>query len=141
MQIVNFTPIPALIGGVILGASSVMLYLLYGRIFGISGILGHLFNNNKGDRAWRWIMLLGLVFGGYVSSQLSYGEIIESNHSNLKIFIGTFIMGFGARLGSGCTSGHGICGISRLSKRSIIATCIFMASGILTVFILKKMGA
>ncbi len=135
----NFTPWTALAGGGLIGISAALFILLNGRIAGITGIIGGLFKPAKGDAAWRIAFTLGLVAAPMV--WLLFGklpEIIIDADYDLLIVAG-LIVGYGARLGSGCTSGHGVCGISRLSPRSIIATLAFMGTGFLAVFVARHL--
>ena len=133
----NFTPISSLVGGLLIGISVSMMLLLNGRITGISGIL------NTGLRTtskslWRWFFLLGLVISGLVYEYFFKAYELSHNNSSAQLLIvGGILVGFGTRLGSGCTSGHGVCGIARLSLRSIVATLLFMSSAMLTVFITR----
>lgn len=133
----NFTPVAGLIGGMLIGLSATLLLLFNGRIAGVSGILSGAFLE-KGDRSWRWMFLVGMILTSFVY-QLFYPEsFTEPENIPLLILIsGSFIIGFGTRMGGGCTSGHGICGIGRISPRSIAATFIFMGSGLVTVYIMK----
>jgi len=135
----NFTPWTALAGGALIGISAALFILLNGRIAGITGIIGGLFKPAKGDAAWRVAFTLGLVIAPVV--WLLFGKLpeitIEANYGLL--IVAGLIVGYGARLGSGCTSGHGVCGISRLSPRYIIATLAFMGTGFLTVFIARHL--
>ena len=133
--------IQALIGGLIIGVSASILILLSGRIAGISGILnGALFNS--GDRFWRILFLGGLLFGGFLCHLFTGKPSPELAINSPRLAIaGGLVVGYGVRLGSGCTSGHGICGIARLSKRSIAATLCFIASGMTTVALIKMIGA
>jgi uncharacterized membrane protein YedE/YeeE len=135
----NFTPWTALAGGALIGISATLFILLNGRIAGITGIIGGLFKPAKGDAAWRVAFTLGLVIAPAV--WLLFGKLpeitIEANYGLL--IVAGLIVGYGARLGSGCTSGHGVCGISRLSPRSIIATLAFMGTGFLTVLIARHL--
>lgn len=140
MEIINFTPTPALIGGLIIGLASAVLLLGNGRIFGISGIIGGILGPKKGETLWRLLIVLGLIAGATLARYMMGSDMTVSTRSYPWLIAGGFIMGFGSRLGSGCTSGHGVCGISRFSVRSIVATLTFMATGFLTVFILNKMG-
>ena len=137
---VEFTPISALIGGLLIGVATAALILMNGRIAGISGILGSLLTPKKGDIAWRIAFLSGLILSSivYVIIQPLPEVTIKANH--LTIVIAGLLVGYGTRLGSGCTSGHGICGVSRLSVRSITATSTFIVAGMITVFIVKKLG-
>jgi uncharacterized membrane protein YedE/YeeE len=135
----NFTPWPALAGGALIGLSAALFILLNGRIAGITGIIGGLFKPVKGDAAWRMAFTLGLVIAPIV--WLLFGKLpeitIDADYELLVV--AGLIVGFGARLGSGCTSGHGVCGISRLSPRSIVATLAFMGTGFLTVFVARHL--
>ncbi|ADI30416.1 YeeE/YedE family protein [Methylotenera versatilis] len=135
----HFTPWSALAGGGLIGISVALLILLNGRIAGITGIIGRLFKPVKGDVAWRIAFTFGLIIAPII--WLLFGKLpeitIDANYG-LLVAAG-LIVGFGARLGSGCTSGHGVCGISRLSPRSIVATLAFMGTGFLTVFIARHL--
>jgi len=134
----NFTPISALIGGALIGLAAALLLLLNGRIAGISGIVGDILRSSGNDRGWRVAFVAGLVAGPLVY-QLIAGHLVPVTiDANLALLvIGGLLVGFGTNLGSGCTSGHGVCGIARLSPRSIAATMIFMAAGGVTVFIMR----
>jgi len=136
----NFTPITALLGGALIGLSASLLLLLNGRMAGISGIMNGLFSSPIKEEMWRGLFLLGLVLGaiGYQTFSES-GIPIRQDYPMWAIIIGGFLVGIGTRMGSGCTSGHGICGISNFSIRSISATLTFMASGIITVYVLKHL--
>ena len=140
MTIVNFTPISALIGGALIGAAAVLLFLLNGRIAGVSGIAGRLLDreihNRRDEIAWRVLFLVGLIIGAGVYS-LWAPVTIHINASVGLLTIAGLLVGFGTQLGSGCTSGHGVCGIARLSPRSIVATLVFMASAMITVFVMR----
>ena len=140
MTIVNFTPISALIGGALIGSAAVLLFLLNGRIAGVSGIAGRLLDreihNRRDEIAWRGLFLVGLVIGAGVYS-LWMPVTIHLNASVGLLTIAGLLVGFGTQLGSGCTSGHGVCGIARLSPRSIVATLVFMASAMITVFVMR----
>jgi uncharacterized membrane protein YedE/YeeE len=135
----NFTPWTALAGGALIGISAALFILLNGRIAGITGIIGGLFKPAKGDVVWRIAFTLGLIIAPIV--WLLFGKLpeITINADYGLLVAAGLIVGFGARLGSGCTSGHGVCGISRLSPRSIIATLAFMGSGFLTVFVARHL--
>ena len=135
----HFTPWSALAGGGLIGISVALLILVNGRVAGITGIIGGLFKPIKSDIAWRIAFTLGLVLAPILWLLLApLPEITIDASYNLLVIAG-LIVGFGARLGSGCTSGHGVCGISRLSPRSIIATLAFMGTGFLTVFIVRHL--
>lgn len=135
----NFTPWSALAGGALIGISASLFILLNGRIAGITGIIGGLFRPVMHDAGWRVAFTAGLiiapVFWG-IFGQLP--EIKIDADYGLLVMAG-LIVGFGARYGSGCTSGHGVCGISRLSPRSIIATLAFMSMGCLTVYVMRHL--
>jgi hypothetical protein len=132
----HFTPISAGIGGILIGLSAAVLWLGIGRIAGISGILGSLLTPHAGDIAWRVAFLAGLVLAPvlYGFAGGSVPEIILPS-SPATIIVGGLLVGFGTRLGGGCTSGHGVCGLARLSPRSIAATLLFVVSGFATVFV------
>lgn len=130
----NFTPLTSTLGGVLIGLSAAILILLNGRIAGISGILGNILTAEKDEKSWRILFLLGLILSPIVFSPLLPLPPIKMDVGILQIAIAGLLVGFGSRMGSGCTSGHGVCGISRLSKRSIIATACFMTAGIITVY-------
>lgn len=136
----TFTPLSSLIGGLLIGIATAILILLNGRIAGISGILGGLLTLKKDEISWRLAFI-----GGISISSLLYlfihplpSIIIKANY--IEITIAGLLVGFGTRLGSGCTSGHGICGVSRLSVRSITATLTFIATGMFTVYLMKVFG-
>lgn len=138
----NFTPVSALIGGVIIGLSVVLYFYSTGRLAGISGIFENAISNSS-KRTSNVLFLVGLVVGPMLIYYLILPNkpiAFEITSSYLLIVIGGFLVGFGTRLGGGCTSGHGICGIGRLSVNSMIATAIFVATGIITVFILQQLG-
>ena len=135
-----FTPMPALIGGLIIGVSVMLMWLFNGRITGVSGIIGGLLPFNGGQRvqAWQVLFVVGLALSAVIY-QL-FGEInIALSDSWLQYAIAGLVVGFGTRLGSGCTSGHGICGNARLSPRSIVATLSFMAAGFITVYVARHL--
>ena len=135
MNIVNFTPISALTGGLLIGLSVALFFILNGRMIGISGIASNLLVS-KNNRIDNFLFLIGLILGPLIYNLVSGKEInISISSSLILLIIGGFLVGFGTRLSSGCTSGHGISGISRFSLRSIIATITFMIVGILTVLV------
>ena len=134
----NFTPVSSLFGGMLIGFSVSLLLLLNGRMAGISGIMNGLFRSPRKEEVWRGLFLAGLILGAAIFQFLSdYSLHARQNYPLMLIIIGGFLVGFGTRMGSGCTSGHGICGIANFSFRSIIATLIFMLSGMFTVYVLK----
>ncbi len=130
----NFTPVSGLVGGLLIGAAAALLLLANGRIAGISGIMGGVLNPRKGETVWRIAFLAGLIAAPMLYALVATVEITVAAPLPLLAAAG-LIVGFGTRLGSGCTSGHGVCGVSRLSWRSVIATITFMGAGIATVFI------
>jgi uncharacterized membrane protein YedE/YeeE len=133
-----FTPVSALLGGALIGLSVTLLLLFNGRIAGISGILNGVFILPRDEKTWRILFLLGLILGAALFNQLMPNFFSpRQNYPFWLLVSGGLLVGFGTRMGSGCTSGHGICGIARLSIRSILATLTFMASGIFTVFIIR----
>ena len=135
MNIVNFTPISALTGGLLIGLSVALFFILNGRMIGISGIASN-FLVSKNNRIDNFLFLIGLILGPLIYNLISGKEInISISSSLILLIIGGTLVGFGTRLSSGCTSGHGISGISRFSLRSTIATITFMIVGILTVLI------
>ena len=127
----------ALIGGALIGLSAALMIILLGRIAGISGILSGVWAPSTGDRGLRLLFLLGLPLGALLYSRLSDGVPLEITPSTPLLIVAGLLVGFGTRLGSGCTSGHGVCGLARGSKRSLAATVVFMATAALTVLIMK----
>ncbi|PTY35979.1 YeeE/YedE family protein [Saccharospirillum sp. MSK14-1] len=142
MEIVNFTPVPALIGGALIGLSAAFLLWSQGRIAGISGIVGGLTKPVRGDLAWRAVFLIGLVLGGVLYRVLGFGvgvDHIQPVVSPTLLVLAGLLVGVGATIGAGCTSGHGICGLARRSPRSLVATLSFMGSGLVTVFVVRQL--
>ena len=139
IQLENFTPYLSLIGGVLIGMSSIILMLANGRIAGISGLLGKLFSNESSDHfSWVLWFILGLAVGPLFVS-FFFGTIqSDMVASNVGLIVSGILVGFGTTIGNGCTSGHGVCGLSRFSKRSLFATCTFVFFGGVTVFIIGK---
>ena len=138
----SFAPIPGLIGGVLIGLSAVILMLGIGRVAGISGIVANaMVATDATDRPWRLAFILGLPLGAILVTALGlkdWSNVTFPATMTMTAIAGLFV-GVGTTLGSGCTSGHGICGLSRLSNRSIVATATFMASGAATVFIVRHL--
>ncbi|EHH1242775.1 YeeE/YedE family protein [Vibrio parahaemolyticus] len=132
----NVIPWESLFGGILLGISVTILLLVNGKIAGISGIMNGIMSPKKGDYSWRLLFAVGMIAGGLISV-LMLGVAVPStaNLSLGMVIAAGLLVGIGTRLGNGCTSGHGICGMGRLSKRSIVATCVFMAVAGLTVFV------
>ncbi len=132
-----FTPWHAAAGGVAIGIAAAMFILLNGRIAGISGILGGLLRPARGDIAWRVAFIAGLVGSPLVYSLFANVPVPQIDAGSTALVIAGLLVGIGTRYGAGCTSGHGVCGISRLSPRSLVATGTFMAAGFVTVFIAR----
>ena len=136
----TFTPISASIGGALIGASASLMLVLNGRVAGISGILGGLLRLPRGDTSWRASFLAGLLVGGVLLALISPQVLPTANRTPTALtVVAGLLVGFGTQLGSGCTSGHGICGISRFSTRSIVATVTFVATGGLAAFIVQHL--
>jgi uncharacterized membrane protein YedE/YeeE len=137
----HFTPGTTLVGGLLIGLASALFILANGRIAGISGILGGLLRPSGNDVVWRLAFLLGLIVAPAVASLFiaTSAPTIDANAEMLVI--AGLLVGIGTRYGGGCTSGHGICGLSRLSPRSLIATLAFMASGMAIVFVMRHLLA
>jgi uncharacterized protein len=134
----SFTPWSALIGGSLIGIASALMLRLNGRIAGVSGIVGGLLRPARGDAAWRAAFIVGLVLGALAFSALGGNVdhiVIEADYALLVV--GGLLVGFGTRLGGGCTSGHGVCGLSRLSPRAFAATALFMTSAAVTVYLVR----
>lgn len=136
----HFTPLTALCGGLLIGLSATVLLLLNGRIAGVSGIVGGLLQRYKaGDFAWRVAFVLGLVLAPVLYRL--FAELPESRIDTgwAMLVVAGVLVGFGSRLGSGCTSGHGVCGLSRLSPRSLVATATFMTTGFVAVYVVRHL--
>jgi uncharacterized protein len=130
----NFTPVSAAIGGALIGLAATLLMLLIGRIAGISGILGGCVAMTGGDRGWRLAFLGGLIVAPLTGAVAGYSLTAPQMPASYAVIVAAgLLVGFGTRLGGGCTSGHGVCGIARLSPRSITATAVFMVTAILVV--------
>jgi uncharacterized membrane protein YedE/YeeE len=136
---IAFTPVTALVGGVLIGLAAALFVVFNGRIAGISGILGGLIKPRRGDIGWRVAFIAGLVVAPGVYALAWMRPDIQVDADPFILIIAGLIVGFGTRMGSGCTSGHGVCGIARLSPRSLIATLTFMALGFLTVFLVRHL--
>lgn len=140
MTVLDFDPAPALIGGIFIGLAAAILLLFSGKIFGISGMLSGVLSFKKGEWEWRLLIIVGLIIGALIGHELFQTTKQVETRPYPYLIIGGFIVGIAARIGSGCTSGHGICGIARFSTRSIVATITFILSGIVTVAILRMLG-
>ncbi len=139
----HFTPWTSLAGGLLLGLAAALFVLLNGRILGISGILGGLLWPRRGEVGWRLFFLAGLLAAPATWALMAPGALpvprIEA--STLTVAVAGLLVGLGTRYGSGCTSGHGVCGLSRLSPRSLVATLAFMGAGFATVYALRHLFA
>ena len=141
----NFTPLSSLLGGILIGLAATMLLLNQGRIAGISNIVGGLFEASKNERGWRLLFLAGLITGSiiYVSFGKQASEInmnpfqLDDKNQMLFMILGGLLVGLGSQIGSGCTSGHGVCGLGRFSMRSLTAVITFMLTASITVFVIK----
>lgn len=131
----NFTPWSSLSGGILIGLAASMMILMNGRIAGISGIVGSISSAHRADILWRVAFIAGLVISPFLYGMLGNTPQFNLDASNLQIVIAGLLVGLGSRFGSGCTSGHGVCGIARLSVRSIVATVVFISAGVGTVFV------
>jgi uncharacterized protein len=135
-----FTPTSALAGGAMIGAAAALFAVLNGRIAGISGILGGLLAPERGDVSWRLAFVLGLVAAPIVFAAFAALPAVRIEGGYAVLAAAGLLVGLGTRYGSGCTSGHGVCGIARLSPRSIVATLVFMAAGFATVFAARHLA-
>lgn len=132
----NFTPISGLIGGLLIGLATTLMLLLNGRIAGISGIVGGLLIRKGSEVGWRAMFVAGLLLGAFVYMLATGGALPVRIEASLPIVVvAGLLVGFGTRLGSGCTSGHGVSGLARFSQRSIVATSVFTGAGIVTVYL------
>jgi len=137
--VAEFTPIASLFGGILIGIAALGLMYFNGRVAGISGILAESVQGADGERGWRWAFIGGLMVGGLAAFVLMPGAFASTVERSIGalVFAG-LLVGVGTQLGGGCTSGHGVCGIGRLSKRSVAATLTFMAAAAATVFIVAE---
>lgn len=138
----NFTPWASLAGGILLGVASALFILLNGRVLGISGILGGLLPPRAGDAGWRVAFLLGMLAAPLVFGLLAPAGFMQAPRIDAglgAIVAAGLLVGLGTRYGSGCTSGHGVCGLSRLSPRSLVATLAFMGAGFAMVFVIRHL--
>jgi uncharacterized membrane protein YedE/YeeE len=135
----QFTPVASLVGGILIGLSASAL-LMIGKIAGISGIVGGLLTLNRNDVLWRAAFVAGLGAGGFILQMFAPDLLqVAIVRSGGALLVAGFMVGFGARLANGCTSGHGVCGISRFSLRSLVATAIFMVTGAAIVYVVKHL--
>jgi uncharacterized protein len=136
----DFTPSSALAGGALIGLAASLLLVASGRIAGISGLLGGLLFPTRGDVSWRALFLVGMVAAGGIAVAVAPQSFGDSPRGLLALAAAGVLVGVGTRIGNGCTSGHGVCGLSRLSPRSLVATLTFMATGIGTVLLLRVLA-
>jgi uncharacterized membrane protein YedE/YeeE len=142
IDLANFTPWMSLSGGILLGVASALFILLNGRVLGISGIVGGLLAPKAGDAGWRIALVLGLFAAPLVMGLLAPEGFISAPRIDAGfglVVLAGLLVGIGTRYGSGCTSGHGVCGLSRLSPRSLVATLAFMGAGFATVFVIRHL--
>src|SRR5918999_6619025 len=134
----NFTPLSGLVGGLLIGLAATLLLLLNGQLSGISGIVGGLVVPKDTGAGWRVAFVVGLLVGALAYVVATGGALLLEMQASLPVLVAAgLLVGFGTRLGSGCTSGHGVCGIARLSRRSIVATSVFFGVAMLTVFLTR----
>lgn len=133
----NFTPVASLVGGALIGLASVWLLAASGRIAGISGILHGLFAQPPGDRSWRVLFIAGLVAAGFAWHALVAPAPVREGFGLGWAAAAGLLVGFGTRVGGGCTSGHGVCGLGRFSLRSLVAVMVFMATGMAATYVMR----
>ncbi len=134
---VHFTPLESLVGGLLIGFSTLLMIRWLGKIAGISGIVGQLWSAPANDRAWRFAFVVGLLVSPLVYALFAPLPAVQIVASTPWLVLAGVLVGFGSRLGSGCTSGHGVCGLSRLSLRSLVATLTFMMTAMLVVWLVR----
>ena len=136
----HFTPVSALLGGLLIGGAAVVLMAFSGRIAGISGIVGGLLAPRTGEVAWRVLFVAGLLAGAWLAGPLLGAPVPAGPAAGPVVIVAAgLLVGVGTRLGGGCTSGHGVCGLARLSTRSLAATALFMAAGMATVYVARHL--
>ena len=136
----GFTPVLSTLGGVLIGLAAVALLYFNGRIAGISGIIGGVLRPHPGDTLWRALFLLGLATGAALILWLHpVAMALEFDVSDPTVILGGFLVGLGTRIGNGCTSGHGVCGVGRLAPRSIVASAVFVGFGIATSYLVRHL--
>ena len=141
IDVESFTPLASLAGGVMIGVAALLLMLVHGRVMGVSGILGGLIvPSDKSDVRWRLLFVIGVLAGPFAIMALTGGPVERTPvASGFTLPIAGFLVGLGTAIGAGCTSGHGICGLARLSIRSAVAVGMFMGTAIVTVYIVRHM--
>lgn len=139
LRMEHFTPLSALLGGALIGLAASTLLMVHGRIAGVSGIFGGLLRPRSGDTAWRLWFVAGMIAAGAIVSVVAPAAFrVDVTRSTWAVALAGLLVGFGSRLGNGCTSGHGVCGLTRLSPRSMVATLTFMATGALAAFVVTQ---
>jgi uncharacterized protein len=138
---INFTPVQAFIGGMLIGGAAAILILFNGRIAGISGILAAFLHKKPDMAGWRILFVIGLIISPLIFRLAAPLPIIEANKNLLLLALAGLLVGLGTRFANGCTSGHGVCGLARLSLRSLVATMTFLSAGFATVFIVRHVLA
>lgn len=134
----GFTPVLSTVGGVLIGLAAVALLYFNGRIAGISGIMGGVLRPQQGDTLWRAVFLAGLIGGALAILWLHPASMaLRIDVSDPTVILAGFLVGLGTRIGNGCTSGHGVCGVGRLAPRSIVASAVFFASAVLTTYLIR----
>lgn len=133
----NFTPLSSLVGGLLIGFSTLLLIRWLGQIAGISGIVGQLWSTGAADRLWRLAFVAGLLLAPLLYTLFAPLPAMQITTSTSWLIVSGLLVGFGSRLGGGCTSGHGVCGLSRLSLRSLVATLTFMLTAMLVVWLMR----
>lgn len=134
----GFTPVLSTVGGVLIGLAAVALLYFNGRIAGISGIMGGVLRPQEGDTLWRAVFLAGLIAGALAILWLHPASMaLRIDVSDPTVILAGFLVGLGTRIGNGCTSGHGVCGVGRLAPRSIVASAVFFASAVLTTYLIR----
>lgn len=137
IDMLHFTPLTALAGGLLIGVAATLFILVNGRVAGVSGIIGGLLRPAAGDVMWRVAFVLGLIMAPVLYGAFAALPVIQLDSGYPALILAGLLVGIGTRYGSGCTSGHGICGVSRLSPRSLAATSLFLATGFVTVFVVR----
>ena len=137
----HFTPWSSLAGGVLIGLAAALLLFFNGRIAGISGILGGLLQPVRGDTGWRVAFVIGLVVAPLAWGLFAALPVVRIDAGNVTLIVAGLLVGLGTRYGSGCTSGHGVCGLARLSPRSMVATAAFMLAGFACVYVVRHVQA
>ena len=135
----HFTPFASLVGGALIGLATVILLLWNGRIAGISGIVGGVLRFDKGDIVWRLFFITGLLLAPWLYARFAPLPEVQIDSATTVLIVAGLLVGFGTRLGSGCTSGHGVCGLARFSMRSLVATLGFMAVGFINVYVMRHL--